>query len=275
MVRIVFAPKAIEAEFVRNVTSYANVLDDIILGPNFDPDADFLVAACKDGDYLIRLGRLRQHLQTLFEFWSKHRGEKWEVPNIIVEEFSFGSCTAMQKLDRCHMFYCHGMCGGPVHAVRSRQTVDLIYRLRERVQYNEISFFGIREGAQIASYTQNDFGVPPLDLLNGIDLHYEQCTGPGAMVPSGTQSKIHMTSGVACLLLLTKDRVVGQSITCIKNHYQWQAFAAQNTQLLQRLADAKAQEWTPYTNPEDLNIWQFNLRGYFHMHSNEFMSSVP
>ena len=159
--------------------------------------------------------------------------------------------------------------------MRSRQAVDLIYRLRERVQFNEISFFGIREGAQIASYIQNDFGVPPLDLFNGVDVHYEQCTGPGAMVPSGTQSKIHMTSGVACLLLLTKDRVVGQSITCIKNHYQWQAFAAQNTQLLQRLADAKAQEWTPYTNPEDSNIWQFNLRGYFHMHSNEFMSSVP
>ena len=158
--------------------------------------------------------------------------------------------------------------------VRANSGFDFQATRTSTIQRNQF-FFGICGGAQIASYIPNNFGVPPLDLLNGIDLHYEHCTGPGAMLPSGTQSKIHMTSGVACLLLLTKDRVVGQSITCIKNHYQWQAFAAQNTQLLQRLADAKAQEWTPYTNPEDLNIWQFNLRGYFHKHSNEFMSSVP
>ena len=135
MVRIVFAPMPLNESFVTNLTSYSNVLDELILGPNFDPAADFLVAACKDGDYLKKLGRMRQHLQTLFEFWFKRRGEKWEVPNIIVEEFSFISCTAMQKLDRCHMFYCHGICGRiPVNALRSKQSVDLIYRLREREQ---------------------------------------------------------------------------------------------------------------------------------------------
>ena len=214
-------------------------------------------------------------MQTLFEFWFKHRGEKWEVPNIIVEEFSFGSCTAMQMLDRCHMFYCPGICGRrPVNALRSKQNVDLIYKLRERVQFNEISFFGIREGAQIASYVQNDFGLPPLDLLIGVDLHYESCTGPGAIVPSGTRSKIHMTSGVACLLLLTRDRIVGQSITCMKNHYQWQAFATQNTRLLQRLAEAKAQEWTRYTHPANLSIWHFNLCGFFFQHPHELICGV-
>ena len=272
MVRMVFAPKSIEHQFVKNFTFYTNVLDEIVMGSTFDPTADFVVAACKDGSPYSELGVLRHHLQKLFEFW--FRGETWNVPNIIVEEFSFNDCASMHLLERCHMFYCYGM-HGQVQAAKCGCRLNMISRLRGRVQYNEISYFGICGGALITSYKENGYGVPPLDLLSGVDLHYESCTGPGTTVPSGTQSKVHMTSGVACLLLLTKDRVVGQSITCIKNHYQWQAFAAQNTQLLQRLADAKAQAWTPYTNPEDLNIWQFNLRGYFHKHSNEFMSSVP
>ena len=269
MVRMVFAPKSIEHQFVKFFTFYQNVLDEIVLGSTFDPTTDFVVAACKDGSPYSELGVLRHHLQKLFECW--FRGETWKVPNIIVEEFSFNDCASMPLLERCHMFYCYGMHG----QVQPLKCGCLISRLRERVQYNEISYFGICGGALITSYKENGYGVPPLDLLSGVDLHYESCTGPRATVPSGTQSKVHMTSGVACLLLLTKDRVVGQSITCIKNHYQWQAFATQNTRLLQDLANAKAGDWIQYTDPVDSAIWQFNLRGYFHKHSNEFMSSVP
>lgn len=262
MVRTAFAPKSIEHQFVKNMVYYPNVLEDIILGDDFDPSStpNFYVAACRDGSPNSSTENLREHLEKLFEHWfTKKKGGKGRQPRIIVEEFSFSRDDAMVILNRCHMFYCYGIFG-KVLAANSLQTPALIQRLRERVQYNEISYFGICGGAKIASCTPHHSGVPPLNLLDGVDIQYDSCVASEHVIPNGSSHTIQMTSGVASFLLLTPTKVVGQSVPCTKKYNQWVDFAAKNSVLLQDLADYKALEWTAYDHLG--STWYFNLRGY-------------
>ena len=202
---------------------YPNVLEDIVVGGAFDPStiSDFCVAACRDGSAGRSLDILRRHLETLFAHWFTNRGKCSKHLRIIVEDFSFSGCNAMEILNRCHMFYCCGIFG-QVHAVRSLQAPALIQRLRERVQYNEISYFGVCGGAMITSWMPHGCGVPPLDLLNGVHLHYDSCISSKQVVPSSNRQRCQMTTGVAVFLILTKDKVVGQSVPCIKSHNKTQ-----------------------------------------------------
>ena len=130
MVRIAFVPKSIENQFVKNMMFYPNALEDIVVADAFDPPTDYYVAACMDGSPGRSLDILRRHLDTLFAYWFTKRGNRQQAPRIIVEDFSFSGCNAMEILNRCHMFYCYGIFG-QVHAVHSLQTPALIQRLRE------------------------------------------------------------------------------------------------------------------------------------------------
>ena len=107
-------------------------------------------------------------------------------------------------------------------------------------------------------------GVPPLNLLDGVDIQYDSCVASGHVIPMSNRQTCQMTSGVASFLLLAPNKVVGQPIPCTKKHNQWIDFAAKNSVLLQDLADYKSLQWTAYDNPAGGSRWYFNLRGYFH-----------
>ena len=96
MVRTAFAPKSIENQFVKNMVWYPNVLEDIVLGDDFDPSSTpyFYVAACRDGRMSEvnsfnpgSTENLQGHLNELFEHWFRRKGR--QPPRIIVEDFSF------------------------------------------------------------------------------------------------------------------------------------------------------------------------------------------
>ena len=208
MVRTAFAPKSIEHQFVKNMVYYPNVLQDILLGDAFDlsTTSDLYVAACRDGSPYSSTENLREHLYALFVHWLTEGSNRRQWPRIIVEDFSFSRDDAMAILNRCHMFYCYGIFG-EVPAANSQQTPALIQRLRERVQYNEISYFGICGGAQIASCMPHHSGVPPLNLLDGVHIQYDSGVSSRDVIPMSNRQTCQTTSGVASFLLLTPTKL--------------------------------------------------------------------
>ena len=44
---------------------------------------------------------------------------------------------------------------------------------------------------------KNDYGVPPLDLLNGVNLYYDSLVSPGEVSARTDRKMAQMTGGVA------------------------------------------------------------------------------
>ena len=112
---------------------------------------------------------VRQGIKRLYDGWKT-------LATVEVVAFSFLSPPACmtELLMDADLFYFAGFfdaLAGLDDAMRNR---GLLHLLRERVQCNYMGLFGVCGGAKLAGIGNgNNFGLPGLDLLNGIKVQYE------------------------------------------------------------------------------------------------------
>lgn len=210
---------------------------------------------------------IARHLRTLYAHWG-------HAVTIAIEQFSFFGdvMQAHAMLSRADVFWFAGIFEVP-GGLRDRMAhTALLSTLQARVQYNHCAFVGICGGA-VLSGAHNSYGLPPLDLLDGVRVHYDANVSAKA-VPLRTSSDnqlVQMTSGCALAIVVWGSRIASQCFPVVKNQFQWWDFSTENSRALQRLTEKKAEDWAGYEWPalndsvEPVTVWYFNLRGFVWM----------
>ena len=103
------------------------------------------------------------------------------------------------------LFYFAGFLGirAPPGLDDAMRNGPVLHLLRERVEYNYMGFVGVCGGAMLAGNV-NCFGLPGLDLLNGIKVQYESNVAAAQVtVETNTERQIvQMTSGCALAFVM-------------------------------------------------------------------------
>ena len=95
----------------------------------------------------------------------------------------------------------------------------LLHLLRERVQCNYMGFVGVCGGAKVAGIGNgNNFGLPGLDLLNGIKVQYEAgVTAAQVTVDTNADLQlVQMTTGCALAFVMDETMQMGICFACTK-----------------------------------------------------------
>ena len=146
----------------------------------------------------------------------------WETPATVeIVAFSFLSQPACmtELLMDADLFYFAGFFDAPAGLDDAMRNGDLLHLLRERVQCNCMGLFGVCGGAKLAGIGNgNNFGLPGLDLLNGIQVQYDAGVA-AAQVTVDTNAElqtVQMTTGCALTFVMDETMQMGICFTCTK-----------------------------------------------------------
>ena len=270
MVRAVLAPKSIEAQFIKRVRQRNDkgVVQQVLTQRRHS--STVRVCLCEDGRPGVGscARSVKDGLRQLYEFWRVDL-------EVEVRVFSFmGDTTAMKELlMNGDLFYFAGVFKVPQGLNDAMRDGPLLHLLRERIQYNQCAFFGVCGGAMMAG-ENNHYGLPGLDIFDGITVQYDANVGAKevTVATNAEANIIQMTTGCAIAFIMDATLVRGTSFTCIKNQSSWWQFAEQNTQEVQMIIDKKMNEWNPYYDEEG-TLWWFNLRGYLSIRGQMYICS--
>ena len=222
MVKAVLAPKSIEDQFIRRVwQGHDKGLVNKVLTP---VGTDILrVCLCMDG----RSGASNHNsvyagLKQLFEWWGEHVQIEINLFTFLCAAGSLQEAEMLQLLNEANLFYFCGiqeMSEGLRRPFKFRS--PLVERLRARIQYDQMSFFGVCGGAMMAGAT-TWYGCPGLDLFDGITVCYDaNISGPAAKVKTNFENRVmQMTTGCALAVVMTYDHMAASSFITIKNGQQ-------------------------------------------------------
>ena len=108
----------------------------------------------------------------------------------------------LSLLEVSHLFYFAGV--HELHKLREIQHNSiLIQTLRERVQYNDIAYYGVCGGCLMFG-ADNYYNVTPLDLLDGLIVDYHSCVGADnarCTDANADRFRLWMATGVAIAFL--------------------------------------------------------------------------
>ena len=217
MLKAVLAPKSIENQFIKRVwqgKQDAGLVKEVLTPVGTDI---LRVCLCMDGD-----ARTSSHasvlacLKKMFEWWGMR---------VQIEISSFTFVTAdpaheaamMQLLDDSNLFYFCGI-SQMTGDLRQALTVSpLVDHLRFRIQYNEMSFFGVCGGAMMAGAT-TPYGCPGLDIFDGFTVHYDaHISGAAATLKTNFRDRVmQMMTGCALAVAVTYDKLAATSFCTIK-----------------------------------------------------------
>ena len=279
MVRAILAPKSPEAQFIRRVRqgNDGGLVRAVLAPPHIGHNSVVRVCLCEDG----RLGvqscwqSVHQGLRDLYALWGMSvRCDIYrfsfldEDPDAMADLLKVADVFFFAGVHSVHPKLEHAMLkpAGP-----TRQS--LVTLLQERIQYNHCAFFGVCGGAMMSGAT-NCYGLPGLDLFDGLTVKYD-CNVSASAVSVDTSYKaglLQMTTGCALALVMTKEEVSGISFTTVKNQAQWWSFAESNTTEVQRLVQKKCEDWKTYHHNGER--WYFNLRGFLFFENSATMYSV-
>ena len=268
MVRAILAPKSPEAQFIKRVQQGNDRgLVRAVLAPHIGHNSVVNVCLCEDGRRGVQScwQSVQEGLQNLYALWGMT--VRCEISHFSFLDTDRDPDAMADVLNRADVFFFAG-----VHSVHpelkdamlkpagpTRQS--LVTLLRERIQYNHCAFFGVCGGAMMSGAT-NYYGLPGLDLFDGLTVKYDSNVSAHAVsVDTSYEARLlQMTTGCALALVLTKEDVSGISFTTVKNQAQWWNFAESNTTEVQRLVQRKCEDWETYEYNGDW--WYFNLRGF-------------
>ena len=253
MVRIIFAPKGVENQWVRRVQHEPRAQD--VLFPPGQVPAVYRICLCEDGASRAwsSIDVIAKHFTELF------RG-RWSLnTEIRIFPFTFVDNTTenYELLVNCDMLYYAG-----VHSQLPALTnASLVEILRGRVQCNEICYLGVCGGALISGFSAI-YGTYGLDILDGAEVVYHACDSAQNAEVETTRNKVQITSGCAAFIRMTPTLLWGKSVPVCKNNTWWE-FAGKNSLKLQDFVDAKARSWKIYKYEQNCScrFWWFNLCG--------------
>ena len=159
----------------------------------------------------------------------------------------------IHRLTEANLFYFCGIWEMSEVLRHALRVSPLVEHLRARIQYNQMSFFGVCGGAMMAG-ANTQYGCPGLDLFDS--------NGGAAKVKTNFEDQVmQMTTGCALAVVMTYDNLAASSFITIKNGSQWLEFAASNTEAMQSLASKAAEGWKTYQSLDDqcaTEKWVFN-----------------
>ena len=278
MVGILLLPKTIEAQCVKRLQNRQdNGIVEMIMAPRNAHASYVNVVVCQDGrgDDVHFEATLKEHLEALYTHW----GYSLDVR---MHRFSFVAASPrdahaqtthvsamIDLLLATDVFYFAGVF--KVSQMWKESTSPggysycLIYLLRALVQYNSVAFIGVCGGAVI-SMSSNDYGLTPLDLLQGARLRYDACSA-GTIPVTTVDGEFQMTSGCAIAVYIWQDDCRAVSFPVVKNHRQWWDFASKNSAALNDALVQKALSPSKYKVIATGESWWFSLSGYSYMRS--------
>ena len=199
---------------------------------------------------------MKKGIKELYSLW----GVDLEVQ---IWHWSFMEETTemIDRLMNADLFYFAGVHKIPQGLNHAMRNGPLLHLLLERIQYNQCAFFGVCGGAMMAG-KNNPYGLPGLDIFDGITVQYDMNVGASIdyLVATNAEAQImQMTTGCALAFVMDAKVLRGTSFACIKNHAGWWPVAQRNTREVQSIIDMKKNDWTSY-HDED-GQWWFNLQG--------------
>ena len=126
----------------------------------------------------------------------------------------------MQRLNNSRLFYFCGVWAMSDDLRRALTHSPLVKHLRDRIQYNQMAFFGVCGGAMLAGAT-TPYG-PGLNLFNGFAVRYDGNIGAAlAEVKTNYDERVmQITTGCALVVKMTPDTIAAKSFITIKNGQQ-------------------------------------------------------
>ena len=149
---------------------------------------------------------------------------------------------------------------------------NLAAKVRERFQYDLLTYVGVCGGATMASGPEVcAYGACGLGLLNGRQVSYAyHCEVSRSSTPIYTDDRLLFTEKVSFAVRLSPTRCAAVCFACVKNSGCAYDFATSNSVVLQSIMQRLASEWKEFRGLDaESERWFFNLRGFYRLRDSD------
>ena len=246
-IQAILTPKSLDIQLRKRIQDGYDLgcVKEICM-PRRDSHCHIVIAHCRD--YAIEWtghndsATLTAEFQQLYDHWMPGK-YRVEICNF---SFKYEMDVLIELLNAATIFYMSGVHGQARHTpmnVATEHVQQIIAALKRKVQSSEIVYWGVCGGAMLAGKSTT-FVHTPFNLLEGTNVFYDAGISAKSceMKTHAAKNILQITTGCAIAVMLTtdKDSCRAVSFPCIKNHAQWQKFAAESTRALHEWLEVKA-----------------------------------